>query len=134
MEQLRMRVRDLSDQHEQLKAIADDDSEAKRKLREVERDQRYFNAQLERAEVVDPAGHPPGEVRFGATVKVEEADGRVETFHIVGDDEADVAVGRISWGSPLARSLIGAKVGETVKWRRPAGETDVEVVAIEYRK
>jgi transcription elongation GreA/GreB family factor len=133
MEQLRMRVRDLSDQHEQLKAIADDDSEAKRKLREVERDQRYFNAQLERAEVVDPAGHPPGEVRFGATVKVEEADGRVETFHIVGDDEADVAVGRISWGSPLARSLIGAKVGETVKWRRPAGETDVEVVAIEYR-
>ena len=134
MEQLRMRVRDLSDQHEQLKAIADDDSEAKRKLREVERDQRYFNAQLERAEVVDPAGHPPGEVRFGATVKVEEADGRIETFHIVGDDEADVAVGRISWGSPLARSLIGAKVGETVKWRRPAGETDVEVVAIEYRK
>jgi transcription elongation factor GreB len=134
MEQLRMRVRDLSDQHEQLKAIADDDSEAKRKLREVERDQRYFNAQLERAEVVDPAGHPPGEVRFGATVKVEEADGRIETFHIVGDDEADVLVGKISWGSPLARSLIGAKVGETVKWRRPAGETDVEVVAIEYRK
>jgi transcription elongation GreA/GreB family factor len=133
MEQLRMRVRDLSDQHEQLKAIADDDSEAKRKLREVERDQRYFNAQLERAEVVDPAGHPPGEVRFGATVKVEEADGRIETFHIVGDDEADVLVGKISWGSPLARSLIGAKVGETVKWRRPAGETDVEVVAIEYR-
>jgi transcription elongation GreA/GreB family factor len=133
MEQLRMRVRDLSEQHEQLKAIAGDDSEAKRKLREVERDQRYFNAQLERAEVVDPAGHPPGEVRFGATVKVEEADGRVETFHIVGDDEADVAVGKISWGSPLARSLIGAKVGETVKWRRPAGDTEVEIVAIEYR-
>lgn len=55
--------------------------------------------------MVDPAGHPPGEVRFGATVKVEEADGRVETFHIVGDDEADVVVGKISWGSPLARSL-----------------------------
>jgi transcription elongation GreA/GreB family factor len=75
MEQLRMRVRDLSDQHEQLKAIADDDSEAKRKLREVERDQRYFNAQLERAEVVDPAGHPPGEVRFGATVKLKKPMG-----------------------------------------------------------
>jgi transcription elongation GreA/GreB family factor len=133
MELLRMRVRELAEQHEQLKAVAAEDSEAKRKLREVERDQRYFNAQLERAEVVDPAGHPPGEVRFGATVKVEEAGGRVETFSIVGDDEADVTVGKISWGSPLARSLIGAKVGETVKWRRPAGDTEVEIVAIEYR-
>ncbi len=133
MEQLRARVRELAELHEQLKAVAKEDSEAKRKLREVERDQRYFNAQLERAELVNSAGHPKGEVRFGATVKVEEADGRVETFHIVGDDEADVAVGKISWGSPLAHSLIGAKVGETVKWRRPAGDTDVEVVAVEYR-
>ena len=131
MEQLR--VRELAEQHEQLKAVAEEDSEAKRKLREVERDQRYFNAQLERAEVVDPAGHPPGEVRFGATVKVEEADGRIETFHIVGDDEADVTVGKISWGSPLAHSLIGAKVGEIVKWRRPAGDTEVKIVAVEYR-
>ena len=133
MEQLRVRVRELAEQHEQLKAVAEEDSEAKRKLREVERDQRYFNAQLERAEVVDPAGHPLGEVRFGATVKVEEADGRIETFHIVGDDEADVAVGKISWGSPLAHSLIGAKVGEIVKWRRPAGDTEVKIVAVEYR-
>ncbi len=133
MEQLRARVRELAERHEQLKALSQDDSEAKRKLREVERDQRYFNAQLERAEIVDSAGHPPGEVRFGATVKVEEADGRVETFHIVGDDEADVAVGKISWGSPLARSLIGAKVGETVKWQRPAGDIEVEIVAVEYR-
>jgi transcription elongation GreA/GreB family factor len=133
MEQLRVRVRELAEQHEQLKAVAEEDSEAKRKLREVERDQRYFNAQLERAEVVDPAGHPPGEVRFGATVKVDEADGRIETFHIVGDDEADVTVGKISWGSPLAHSLIGAKVGEIVKWRRPAGDTEVKIVAVEYR-
>ena len=133
MEQLRARVRELAERHEQLKALSQDDSEAKRKLREVERDQRYFNAQLERAEVVDSAGHPPGEVRFGATVKVEEADGRVDTFQIVGDDEAVVAVGKISWGSPLARSLIGAKVGETVKWQRPAGDTEVEIVAVEYR-
>ena len=133
MEQLRVRVRELAEQHEQLKAVAEEDSEAKRKLREVERDQRYFNAQLERAEVVDPAGHPPGEVRFGATVKVDEADGRIETFHIVGDDEADVTVGKSSWGSPLAQSLSGAKVGEIGKWRRPAGDPEVKIVAVEYR-
>ncbi len=132
LEQLRARVRALAEQHEQLKAVAEEDSEAKRKLREVERDQRYFVAQLERAELVDPAQHPRGEVRFGATVKVEEADGRIETFSIVGDDEADVAAGRISWASPLARSLLGARVGDTVKWRRPAGEAEVEIVAIDY--
>ncbi len=132
LEQLRTRVRELAEQHEQLKAVAADDSEAKRKLREVERDQRYFNKQLERAELVDPARHPRGEVRFGATVKVEDADGAVQVFSIVGDDEADVAAGKISWGSPLSHSLLGAKVGDIVKWQRPAGETEVEIVAIDY--
>ncbi len=55
MEQLRLRVRELAEEHDQLKALAAYDSEAKYKLREVERDLRYFNAQLERAELVDPA-------------------------------------------------------------------------------
>ena len=128
LEQLRARARELAE----LKAVSADDSEAKRKLREVERDQRYFIAQLERAELVDPAGHPPGEVRFGATVKVEDDAGMEQVFSIVGDDEADVAAGKISWGSPLARALLGAKVGDTVKWQRPAGATEVRIIAIDY--
>lgn len=132
LEQLRTRVRELTDQHEQLKAVAADDSEAKRKLREVERDQRYFNAQLERAEPVDPSGQPRGEVRFGATVKVEDDAGAIQVFSIVGDDEADVAAGKISWGSPLAHSLLGAKVGDAVRWQRPAGDTEVRIIAIDY--
>lgn len=131
LEQLRARARELAELHEQLKAVAAENSEAKRKLREVERDQRYFIAQLERAEMVDPAGHPPGEVRFGATVRVEDDDG-IQDFSIVGDDEADVAAGKISWGSPLARSLLGAKVGDAVRWQRPAGDTEVQIIAIEY--
>lgn len=132
LEQLRARVRELAERHEQLKPAAADDSEAKRQLREVERDQRYFVAQLERAEVVDPAGQSQGEVRFGATVTVEAADGEAQVFSIVGDDEADVAAGKISWGTPLARSLLGAKVGDTVKWQRPAGVIEVEIKAIRY--
>jgi len=132
LEQLRTRARELAEQHELLKGVAADDSEAKRKLREVERDQRYFNAQLERAEVVDSAGHPRDEVRFGAAVKVAGADGAVQAFSIVGDDEADVAAGKISWGSPLAHSLLGARVGDSVKWQRPAGTTEVEIMAIDY--
>lgn len=132
LEQLRARARELAEQHEQLKAIAAEDSEAKRKLREVERDQRYVNAQLERAELVEPAQQPHGEVRFGATVALEDEQGVVQAFSIVGDDEADVAAGKISWGSPLARSLLGARIGDTVKWQRPAGLAEVAIVAISY--
>lgn len=133
LQQLRARVSELAERHEQLKPISADDSEAKRQLREVERDQRYFNVQLERAELVDPAQQPHGEVRFGATVQVEDEKGDVQEFSIVGDDEADVAAGRISWGSPLARSLLGARKGDVVKWQRPAGTTEVEIIAIRYR-
>src|SRR3970282_1322477 len=132
LELLRTRVRELAEQHEQLKEVAAEDSEGKRKLREGERVQRYFNAQLEGAEPVDPAQPPRGEVRFGATVEVEDAAGAVHEFSIVGDDEADVAAGKISWGSPLARARLGAKVGDTVKWQRPAGTTELEIVAIRY--
>ncbi len=133
MEQLRQRVHELAAQHEQLKAVAENDSEAKRKLREVERDQRYFLAQLERAEVVDPTKHPADTVRFGAQVSMTDADGATHVVTIVGVDEADVAAGLVSWDSPLAHALIGAKVGDTVKWRRPAGETEVEVMGIVYK-
>lgn len=133
LEQLRTRVRELAGRHEQLKMISADDSEAKRKLREVERDQRYFNAQLERAELVDPAQQPHDEVRFGAIVQVEDEDGLVQEFSIVGDDEAEVAAGMISWGAPLARSLLGAREGDVVKWQRPAGATELEIIAIRYR-
>ncbi len=132
LEQLQTRVRELQEQHEQLAQIAKDDSEAKRKMREVERDQRYFNAQLERATVVDPAAQPRDGVHFGATVEIAEEDGTQNEFVIVGDDEADVAAGSISWASPLAKALIGAKVGDVVKWRRPAGDADIEIVKIHY--
>lgn len=129
---LQARARDLAAQHEQLKALSTDDSEAKQKLREVERDQRYVTAQLDRAELVDPGRQPPDEVHFGATVKIADEDGRERDFSIVGDDEADVAEGRISWASPLARALLGSHVGDSVTWRRPAGDTEVEIVAIRY--
>jgi transcription elongation factor GreB len=132
LDQLQARVRELNDQHEQLKALVEEDSGAKQKLREVERDQRYFNAQLERAIVVDPAAQPHHEVRFGAELIVVDEDGQQHHFNIVGDDEADVANGKISWASPVAQAMIGAKVGDVVTWHRPAGDTDVEIVEISY--
>jgi transcription elongation factor GreB len=133
LEQLHNRVRELQESHEKLKAVAAEDSAAKQKLREVERDQRYFNAQLERAVLVNPSGHPQDAVHFGATVRVADEEGREHEFHIVGDDEADVALGKISWDSPLAKAMIGAHVGDTVKWHRPAGDTETEIIEIRYR-
>ena len=132
LERLQARVRSLAEQHEQLKRESPDDSDAKQKVREIERDLRYFHAQLERAALVDTANQPRDEVHFGAIVKIEDEDGKTHEFTIVGDDEADVAAGKISWASPLAHAMMGAKVGDTVVWVRPAGEADVYIVEIRY--
>lgn len=132
LERLQARVRELHERHEQLSGQSADDSQAKQKLREVERDQRYFNAQLERAIVVDTRGQPQDEVHFGAEVKITDEENKTHCFSIVGDDEADVAAGKISWASPLAKAMIGSHVGDTVVWRRPAGDAQVEIVEISY--
>jgi transcription elongation factor GreB len=132
LELLQSRVKELHGRHEDLKSRAPDDSEAKQKLREIERDLRYFSTQLERASVVRPSGEARDEVRFGATVTIADEAGKQHEFSLVGDDEADVNAGRISWASPLARALMGARVGDTVVWRRPAGETEVEIMAVRY--
>jgi transcription elongation factor GreB len=134
LEQLQSRVRGLQERRERLNAEAADDPMGKQKLREVERDLRYFNAQLERAIVVDPTGQPPEEVHFGAVVRIVDEYGKAHRFSIVGDDEADVSAGKISWASPLAKAMMGSKVGDVVTWRRPAGDTEVEIAEISYPK
>lgn len=132
--ELQARVRELHARRDRFSAVSDEDSLAKQKLLEVDRDLRYFNAQLERAIVVDPAGQPQDEVHFGATVKIVDAAGAEHRFSLVGDDEADVTSGRISWASPLAKAMMGSKVGDTVMWRRPAGDAEVEIAEIRYLK
>jgi len=133
--QLHARERELVARHEHLKSVAEEDSAAKQKLREVERDLRYVRAQLERAELVPVAAGPAQEVRgvhFGAEVVIEDESGAQHRYRIVGDDEADAAAGDISWALPLARALIGARVGDVVIWRRPAGAVEIEVIDIHY--
>ena len=132
LERLHARLRELQEEHERLGPQAADDSAAKQALRVVERDLRYFNAQVERAIVVDVHGQPRDEVHFGATVKILDEDGKEHRFTIVGDDEADVTAGKVSWASPLAKAMIGAHAGDTVIWRRPAGDAEVEIAGISY--
>lgn len=95
----------------------------------AERDIRYLEARLRSAILVEAATQPSSEVQFGARVRVE-MDGEERVFEIVGEDEADAALGRIAPQSPLARALIGAEVGDTVVWRRPSGALELEVLDI----
>lgn len=86
------------------------------------------------ARIIDPEGHPPDEIRFGATVTLKvAAAGRNQVFQIVGVDEADIAKGKVSFISPLARALMNKKAGDRVTLKRDRGETVFEVVGVEYR-
>jgi len=131
--QLQARVRDLVACCDVLKPVAADDSGATYNLRALERDLRYFRAQLERAELV-AAAPQHDTVHFGARVTISDDEGTQQEVHIVGDDEADAAKGRISWASPLARALIGARTGDIVTWRRPAGTAQIEILAVHYEQ
>ncbi|WP_334149892.1 transcription elongation factor GreA [Hyphomicrobium sp.] len=90
------------------------------------RDLRYWTQRRATAELV-PAPSDRDEVRFGARVALVRADGRRQSFRIVGEDEADPARGTLSYVSPLARALLGKGVGDTAR----VGGGDVEIVAIE---
>ncbi len=98
----------------------------------VDRDLRYYTARLESAVPVDLARQPRRKVAFGAAVTVVQPGGDRRTFCIVGEDEADLKEGKISYVSPLAEALLDARVGKTVLWRRPAGNLQLTVEAIDY--
>lgn len=105
----------------------------KRRLREIDRRLSHLARIMKAAKVVDPADQRSrDQVRFGATVELADADDNRRTLTIVGDDEADASAGRIGWSAPLARALIGAKVGDERIVRLPVGEKSYEVVDIAY--
>lgn len=107
-----------------------EDLATRQELQSVERDLRYYEERIERAVLVDPRTQPEDQVHFGATVEVVDEEGVVQQFSIVGEDEADVTQGKISWVSPLASALLNAEVGDVVTWPRPAGDRELEVVSI----
>ena len=105
----------------------------KKRLREIDRRLGYLAKIMKAAKVVDPAKQEQREqVRFGATVEVADEDDKRRTLTIVGDDETDASAGRIGWSAPLARALIGAKVGDERIVRLPAGEKSYEIIQISY--
>lgn len=104
----------------------------RKRLREIDRRLQHLSRVMKAAKVVDPAAQVTDQVRFGATVELADQDDDRRTLTIVGDDEADASDGRIGWSSPIARALIGAKVGDERIVRLPAGEKSYQVIAITY--
>ena len=89
---------------------------------------------LARAEIIDPSKLSGDRVRFGAHVTVTNLDTDEETvYQIVGADEADINVGKISVSAPLARALIGKSIGDEVLVNLPAGKRRYEIAEIAFR-
>jgi transcription elongation factor GreB len=101
----------------------------------------YINAKLQllnnriaEARIVDLKEQPQNEIRFGALVTIKnEASGDIQTFQIVGIDEADIPKGKISFISPVARSLINKKTGDKVVLKQAKEEIVFEILDISYR-
>ena len=105
----------------------------KKRLREIDRRIRFLTKRLDIAEVVDPSvHHGSDQVFFGATVRYVHGLDEEHTITIKGVDEADSAAGEVSWIAPMARALLGARVGDEVRVQTPAGVDEVEVLAVSY--
>ena len=105
----------------------------KRRLREIDRRLAHLGRIMKQAKIVDPAKQQArNQVRFGATVELADENDARRTLTIVGDDETDASIGKIGWSAPIARALIGARVGDERIVRLPAGEKSYEVTEIRY--
>ena len=109
-----------------------DYSAAKEEQGMIEARIQQLNAKIALAEVIDPTTLSGDRVMFGATVTIEDEDGEEKTYTIVGDDEADLKLGRISISSPVARGLIGRSVGDTAILATPKGKKEVEIVDVKW--
>jgi transcription elongation factor GreB len=105
----------------------------KMKLREIDRRIHFLTKRLESARVVEKTDRPDIQrVFFGATVAIEDEDGKNATYTIVGQDEIDTERGRISYKSPLARTLLKRREGDSFVFRKPAGEVELTILSIRY--
>ncbi|WP_030538867.1 transcription elongation factor GreB [Sphingobium sp. DC-2] len=105
----------------------------RKRMREIDGQLRRLSKKMKDAKVVDPRHQPDkSKVFFGATVTIADEDDQHRTVTIVGNDEADASAGRIGWGSPIARALRGAALGDLRRVTLPAGEKEYEVIDIRY--
>ena len=105
----------------------------KKRLREIDRRIRYLTKRLGTAIVVNPADRGDTEqIYFGATVTYATRTGEEHTISIVGMDEIDMARGRVSWISPIAKTLLRKQPGDRLRLATPGGLEEIEVIDVRY--
>jgi transcription elongation factor GreB len=105
----------------------------KKRLREIDRRLRFLHKRLAAAEVVEPSQDRGLVVYFGATVTCVWPDGGERVIELVGEDEIESELGRISWRSPLGQALMRKKEGDTVRFQHLAERSQIEIVEVVYR-
>lgn len=115
-----------------LLARAPADAEAKRELQALDQRIAYLQESLRTAEVIPTPAGTPDRVQFGACVTVRDARGEATTYRLVGVDETDLARHWVSWQSPIGRALLNTRLGQRVPFKFPAGQTELEIVQVEY--
>lgn len=107
---------------------------AKEELRFIDRRLGELSAILRSAEIIDPVKVACDTIKFGATCRLADAEtGEEMAYQIVGKEEADLAAGKISNESPIARALLGKKVGAVCTFHSPRGERELEILEILYK-
>lgn len=113
-----------------------DEAERTRRMASLAQRIAEVSARIASAKIVDHRNQPRDEVRFGATVTVRTLTGKVpgeeRRITIVGVDEAEPSAGRVSFIAPIARTILGCRVGETASLRTAQGEELLEICEIEY--
>lgn len=104
----------------------------KRRLRQIDGRLHFLQKRMEAAEVIDPKSLQSDKVIFGAKITIENEDGDQHTYQIVGEDEIDIKLNKISWKSPVAKALLGKKLDDEVKIQKPAGDELVVITEIVF--
>jgi transcription elongation factor GreB len=113
-------------------ATLKDDSTTHPETQQLKQRRHYLQQSLATAVVVAPPPQPWEQVRFGATIVTRNQTREPTTYRIVGVDETDADRNWVSWLSPIARALLNARLGQTVRFKLPTGEAALEIMQITY--
>ena len=130
LKELQEKLNSLDSERQLLKEL--ESSNSKQKKFRIERDLRYFSSRLKSAILVDPSNQDKNIVLFSAIVEVLSSKNKKYKFEIVGEDEANIKLSKISYLSPLAKSLIGSRIKDEVIWKKSPEQEILTITNIYY--
>ena len=130
LKELQEKLNSLDSERQLLKEL--ESSNSKQKKLRIERDLRYFSSRLKSAILVDPSNQDKNIVLFSAIVEVLSSKNKKYKFEIVGEDEANIKLSKISYLSPLAKSLIGSRIDDEVIWKKSPEQEILTITNIYY--